>query len=254
MKENNNSFAKCIHNKPPPSNLMICGNGIMEAPGENCECHGYEVECKKCCSMDNCKLISNATCFDGDTKGCCVNCKLGKKGETCRPPVNECDKPEVCSSTLKCPVDTFKGSDTKCTVISEARAGAEDNKGYCKNGVCIAGTPPAKENDSGGKWWIILLIILAAILIAVLIAWCIWCCIRKGNKNEPSATSTTGSTTRTGISTASSAKPASVVQSSVSGKRSGISNVSSATGSRSRTPSRSPSKGSLVTSKISSKR
>lgn len=235
VRDNAKTNAKCIFDKPPAGKVAICGNGIKES-GEACDCLGYDTECQQCCAMASCQLTAGSQCFTGDSSTCCNKCKKVKKGDTCRPAANECDKEEKCDNQSKCPKDEFKSKSTSCGKGGK-RAGSCDGAG-----VCVAGKPRGAAEAAESKksnWWIILLIVLGAILVAVIIAYLIYWCIKRKRQGAGSAeTTTTGgstsgkSTTNTSRTSATSSKAPSNTGSKVPASGTGSKVPASGTGSK----------------------
>src|SRR5262245_41298619 len=68
-----------------PDGGAMCGNGVVEGSGEECD---------------------NGPANGATTSCCMTDCKFRKAGETCRPARGACDVAEVCSGTSSaCPAD-----------------------------------------------------------------------------------------------------------------------------------------------------
>lgn len=80
----------CLCNFPNPEAIITrkyCGNGVIEEE-EECDCGPLKLCAQDICYLENCTLVSGATC----TKGLCYqNCKFMPSGTVCRGPENQCD-------------------------------------------------------------------------------------------------------------------------------------------------------------------
>ncbi|KAG9510176.1 Disintegrin and metalloproteinase domain-containing protein 21, partial [Fragariocoptes setiger] len=111
------------------SGTSKCGNGIVDAPHEQCDC-GTHAQCLAlgCCDASTCRWArARAQCSHG---ACCTNeCRLRAAGVTCRAPADECDFGETCDGVRpQCPWDAHWRDGTPC-----ARGTS-----LCVGGVCGA--------------------------------------------------------------------------------------------------------------------
>ncbi|XP_058145836.1 A disintegrin and metallopeptidase domain 3-like isoform X1 [Dasypus novemcinctus] len=122
---------ECLQIKTPTEMVSkvrrsTCGNGILES-GEQCDC-GLPENCryKKCCDVEECRLIGSAECGSGP---CCEpnSCLISERGKVCRKRRDLCDFTEYCNGiTETCVPDTLSADLEPC----------RNNTAYCYGGRC----------------------------------------------------------------------------------------------------------------------
>ncbi|NP_001076146.1 disintegrin and metalloproteinase domain-containing protein 2 precursor [Oryctolagus cuniculus] len=135
--------SQCLQNLPRLEPFYkqdaVCGNSIVEA-GEMCDC-GTAEECGRavpiCCNSATCRLEVGSQCAEGE---CCENCTFKERGQSCRPPVGECDLFEYCNGTSAlCPDDIVIQNGHPCG----------ENQWICVDGSCIS--PPEQCKSIFGE-------------------------------------------------------------------------------------------------------